>query len=83
MKYIKKFEMKSFDTNKCEVGDYIKYRQTNYSFNAKIIKKDDSIFLVQNYSGVVTIVKEQILRFLTDEEIEKIEMDIIAKKFNL
>jgi len=83
MKYITKFEKKLFDTNDYDVDDYIKYRQTNYTFSAKIIKKDGPIYLVQNKSNMVTIVKEQILRLLNDEEIEELILSLNTKKFNL
>ena len=83
MKYIKRFEKKLFNPNDCKVGDYIKYRQNNYTFDAKIIKKDESFYLVQNEICKIGIIKEQILRFLTSLEIENFELLLNTNKFNI
>ena len=84
MKYIKNFEKKIlFNQNDCKVDEYIRYRQNFYTFNAKIIKKDDSVYLVQNDRHIITIVKEQIMRYLTDLEIEEFTLSLAANKFNL
>ena len=84
MKYIKSFEKILFDTNDVEVDDYIEYRQNRYTFFAKVIENHgNGVYTVQNDKHKVTIVKEQILRYLTKPEIEEFELSLNANKYNL
>jgi len=84
MKYLKTFELKMFYAEDVLVGEYIKYRHNRYAFFAKVIEKNGhGVYTVQNDKKIVTIVKEQILRYLTDTEIEEFELSLNANKYNL
>lgn len=86
MKYLKKFEA----TDNYKVGDYVlisgKYLQSKTDQPVKIFRKlkwEEFVYMYDDGSEGVPAQREDIIRYLTQDEINDFEANLNSIKFNL